>query len=434
VLTLALTACADGGGEGGEDAGVSSSMDAAAADAGAPADDAGARVDDAGAPGGDAGARTCDMGCASLERCVDGSCAPYPPCAGDGSCEDGAVCRRRVCLPADRDFDGDGVAAGDDCDESDPAVSPDAPEDCNEIDDDCDEAVDEEIAPRMCSSACGGGSESCEGGAWTGCTAVAPTAETCDGVDEDCDSSIDESLTRPCSTACGAGDETCIRGAWLACTAPTVQTETCDGSDQDCDGTVDEGFRAEPVSTTFTALVTQHPACDGASERFGLSCNAAIHRFCRDRSCVSSGFGPVENTGDTAHVACVEADIRGTTYTALSAHQPSCDGATERHGLRCNEAIHRWCRAAGFESGFGPLENSGDTAFVACVSGSVASGQSTTYATLASHHPTCDGATERFGPSCLAASKRFCAAAGFASGFGPVSAVGGTVQVTCVRP
>ena len=70
-----------------------------------------------------------------------------------------------------------------------------------------------------------------------------------------------------------------------------------------------------------------------------------------------------------AFVACTRlASVMGTSYTALSTHHPSCDGSSERFGRNCNAAIHRFCRSMGFASGFGPVENSGDTAFVACVS------------------------------------------------------------------
>lgn len=44
------------------------------------------------------------------------------------------------------DADQDGYAEGDDCDDSNAAISPDAQEACNDVDDDCDGQVDEPIA------------------------------------------------------------------------------------------------------------------------------------------------------------------------------------------------------------------------------------------------------------------------------------------------
>lgn len=43
------------------------------------------------------------------------------------------------------DVDGDGVVAADDCDDTAPQVSPDLPERCNGLDDDCDGLVDEDL-------------------------------------------------------------------------------------------------------------------------------------------------------------------------------------------------------------------------------------------------------------------------------------------------
>ena len=94
---------------------------------------------------------------------------------------------------------------------------------CNDIDDDCDGAIDEGQL-----NACGK------------CGFV--PEEICDGLDNNCDGSVDEDLIQECSTACGAGVEYCIGGDWVSCTAPPVQIEICDGFDNDCDGAVDEGL------------------------------------------------------------------------------------------------------------------------------------------------------------------------------------------------
>jgi hypothetical protein len=39
----------------------------------------------------------------------------------------------------------------------------------------------------------------------------------------------------------------------------------------------------------------------------------------------------------------------------------------ERVSLGCNAAISRYCATQGFTTGFGPVENDGDHAFVACI-------------------------------------------------------------------
>ncbi len=151
-------------------------------------------------------------------------------------------------------------------------------EDCNGVDDDCDGSVDEDVSSRACSSECGGGTETCESGSWSGCTATMPRDEVCDGTDNDCDSLVDEGLTRGCSTGCGSGTEMCVTGAWLGCTAPRPTTETCNGIDDDCDGTVDDGL-SRPCSTacgtgTETCAAGLWGACS-APPAPAETCNAA---------------------------------------------------------------------------------------------------------------------------------------------------------------
>ncbi|MCA9489668.1 MAG: putative metal-binding motif-containing protein [Myxococcales bacterium] len=276
-------------------------------DAGPGAMDAGDRGDagteDRDAAAGDAGTdagppRSCDTGCGVLERCVDGLCAPYPPCGGDGSCPTGQVCQRRMCLPEGEDLDGDGVGAPEDCVEGDPGIHPGADERCDGVDQDCDGTVDDGVAPRDCSTACGAGTEACVDGAFAGCTATMPVDETCNGADDDCDGSTDESLVRGCSTACGSGNETCSAGTWGGCTAPAPRAETCNGIDDDCDGTVDGmtracstacgagvetctagsygGCTAPPVPAETCNLADDD--CDGVCDDVAGGCRHGVHR------------------------------------------------------------------------------------------------------------------------------------------------------------
>ncbi len=101
---------------------------------------------------------------------------------------------------------------------------------------------------------CSTGTLTCQGGAQACVADNQPQTEGCDNLDNDCDGAVDENLTR--STTCGLGEcdgntgiETCISGVWdsdcdpFAGAAPEgpVGDATCsDILDNDCDGLTDE--------------------------------------------------------------------------------------------------------------------------------------------------------------------------------------------------
>ncbi|MFH1073104.1 MAG: putative metal-binding motif-containing protein, partial [Nanoarchaeota archaeon] len=66
--------------------------------------------------------------------------------------------------------------------------------------------------------------------------------EQCDGIDNNCDENVDENLNQDCSVAhlgpCSIGTETCIAGVWVGC--PQGQSENClNGLDDNCNNVPD---------------------------------------------------------------------------------------------------------------------------------------------------------------------------------------------------
>lgn len=184
-----------------------------------------------------------------------------------------------------RDVDGDGHvdarccnvsddderSCGDDCDDDESTVHPEAPDTCNGVDEDCDGKIDEDGALAKLYPDCDGdGYGRLDAMAVTGCepseapeectnssaqwspvntdcddtrAAVAPDiGEICDGLDNDCNPDTfavgeDDDGDKVADVLCGGTDcddecSTCF---------PSEAAELCDGHDQDCDGNVDEG-------------------------------------------------------------------------------------------------------------------------------------------------------------------------------------------------
>src|SRR5690606_12403067 len=98
------------------------------------------------------------------------------------------------------------------------------PEICNGADDDCDMKFDEGITtlgscgPATNEGRCNIGTLICQGGGAVCTDAVFPAFETCNNVDDDCDMAVDEifdTLTDPlncggCGTVCPTASRTCI--------------------------------------------------------------------------------------------------------------------------------------------------------------------------------------------------------------------------------
>ena len=297
-----------------------------------------------------------------------------------------------------------------------------------------------EGASRPCATACGEGTQSCVDGHWRDCSAATAIPETCNGLDDDCDGEVDE-VVRTCEGGFGPGLQLCTAGAWEeACASPPAPPEVCNGLDDDKDGEVDEGLDIDLMEATWGQVAAGHGACSVAIDGASGACKAAIKRTCAASPCAVTGFGPVGLDYDdgTATLACLNGEHalnHSTTYTELAARHPGCDGASGRRwGSDCNAAIHRWCAARGEASGYGPVENSGDAAYVVCTPKARVKGLK--YSEIVSFSDPdlgpCDGTTWRLGPACDAAIHGWCRSQGFETGHGPVENYYDDLVVSCL--
>lgn len=393
------------------------------------------------------------------------------------------------CAPSDTRFctttcGTNGIASCDASGFFGPCVPP--IEDCNAADDDCDGLVDETIAPRTCSSACGGGSEQCVSGHWMGCTAVTPGTETCNAMDDDCDSRIDEGITRACSSACGSGTETCSAGAYVGCTAPSPRTETCNGADDDCDGMTDELLTracanacgaggtetctggayvgctapAVPVETcngldddcdghtdeslqvaiypsaSTSAVRAQQPGCTGPGGGLDV-CLTAAKRWCVSQAgCATGGAGLLSGDASTVRVACFgdHASERTVTFAMLDALYGGGTGWFSESMASSRVAssyANRWCRSQGFAAGVGPIEHSAGTMYVDCLAADQAMEEHV--ATLDLELMSCDPVVDPNTFSCNVAADMLCRTMGYRAGWGPVEWNDTDSDVVCFR-
>ncbi len=193
----------------------------------------------------------CDIGAYELNPCGNG----VKEADLGEECDDGNQIDNDACSNAckNQDVDGDGfiaqTAGGNDCNDTDANIHPNATELCNDKDDNCDGKSDETFTDKGTSCAVGTGACSGTGhlictadGSKTACDTSAknPGTETCNGIDDDCNGSVDDGLGQ---TTCGVGTcqvtvDNCKDGKAQACASDESKktTEICgNGVDEDCD-------------------------------------------------------------------------------------------------------------------------------------------------------------------------------------------------------
>jgi hypothetical protein len=240
-----------------------------------------------------------------------------------------------------------------------------SPEQCNNLDDDCDGQIDEGDpgGGGSCNSGqpgiCGPGIYHCQSGLLSCFQNQSPTAEQCNGLDDDCDGAADEGNPgggMSCATGqpgiCAAGTTACSGGSVQCQANNSPQTEQCgDGLDNDCDGQTDEGCCAHSLCTTGGPLTASCDSCVAtvcANDPFccnsgwdGL-CVSQVATECNSTQCSSCPHATC-SIGGTAQPFTAGCD-GGICVTAVCAADPYCCD-TDWDQL-CVDAINTECPPA----------------------------------------------------------------------------------------
>jgi hypothetical protein len=282
------------------------------------------------------------------------------------------------------DEDGDGYAAGEDCNDEDASAFPGALERCDGVDNNCDGAVDEGVLDTVFpdadgdgfgdgsrpETACGPGGAYVSNGndcddaradVWPG------NPEACDGLDNDCNGAVDDGVGETVWTdadgdgygdpgapavACGPGPGTADNA--LDCDDGDAgvrpgAAELCNGVDDDCDGVADDGllerYYADVDGDSFGDDAAAVDACarpDGAATRggdcddFDFSVFPGAPEACDDpvdRNC-DGAVAYADGDGD-GWAACTECDDRDAAVNPAAAEvcnagvDDDCDGLAD---------------------------------------------------------------------------------------------------------
>ena len=165
---------------------------------------------------------------------------------------------------------------------------------CNNIDDDCDGAIDDGLAVgSSCGTdtgECSPGINVCAAGALRCDGEIGPIPETCNGLDDDCNGVVDDvmGIGEPCGTdvgLCMAGVLQCIAGREACVGSTSPGTEICDCDDNDCDGTVDEEPATGSLCPSGSSCVECACSLPCTATEFGFQCPTGRTQFMRGAEC-----------------------------------------------------------------------------------------------------------------------------------------------------
>ncbi|MDP3027802.1 MAG: hypothetical protein Q8N63_08930 [Nanoarchaeota archaeon] len=202
---------------------------------------------------------------------------------------------------------------------------------------------------------CQFGNETCSGGIWQGICigSINPVTETCNNIDDDCNGAIDEGVTRQCGNdtgECQSGNEACSGGIWQGICVGSIGPVTeslasgncVDGLNNDCDGFTDTdpecssscGGNDTSCGTTSCTNCNSLDGCNLTSYRnyfcSGTSCSYTSD-LCTDCSCACGGYNVTESIANGNCVDGKNNDCDGFTDT-----DPECTAGTNYTARSCN--------------------------------------------------------------------------------------------------
>jgi hypothetical protein len=308
---------------------------------------------------------SCVSGAPSIELCddVDNDCndmiddgiPPVPSTCGTGAC---VATGEWTCV---------GGSIMDSCVSGTPSV-----EVCDNIDNDCNDIVDDEIPPVPTTCGIGAcvatGTMSCGNGRlFDSCMAGTPEATdaTCNGIDEDCDGQMDQGyVPATCGIGACASTSHCTAGAVQTCVPGNPAPEVQDGIDNNCNGIVDEGTSCTANSQCATGYCVDGVCCTSAcgdgltgdcmacSVAAGAALNGTCGPAAKATTCRAAVGGcDTAETCDGASTAC-PADTFKVSGTTCRAAAGTCDVAEKCTGKSATCPVDAFktagttCRAA----------------------------------------------------------------------------------------
>ncbi len=209
----------------------------------------------------------------------------------------------------------------------------------------------------VCVGICAPGGSVCGAGAWGSClNDVKPRAEECNNLDDDCDNSIDESLSRTCYTGpagtegvglCHGGNQSCSAGAWSVCAGEVRPvSEACNNADDNCDGTIDNmgtitcgvGICNHSVQRCVAGVMQTCDPMQGAlpeaCNNVDDNCDGLVDQFYG--SCYPAAtLGCTENPVGSGNYTCTGLCLPGSRLCSAGAWG-SCSGSVIPQGEVCD--------------------------------------------------------------------------------------------------